>query len=648
VSDHKDSGINRITAAGLIITLGIVYGDIGTSPLYVLQAIINEASLSRDVILGSLSCIFWTLTLQTTVKYIILTLRADNKGEGGIFALYALLKRTKIGWLMVPAIIGGSALLADGIITPPISVSSAIEGLEQLNPGIRTVPIIVVILVLLFIFQRFGSKSIGGSFGPIMLIWFSMIGIIGAYNLFLDPSVLYALSPYYAYNLLFHHPHGFWLLGAVFLCTTGAEALYSDLGHCGRKNIRVSWVFVKTALVLNYFGQGSFLLTQTVTSLGTRNPFYAIMPPWFLISGIIIATAATIVASQALISGSYTLINEAMRLNFWPKVRVVYPTNAMGQLYIPSVNWMLCAGCLMVVMYFQKSENMESAYGLAIILTMLMTTMLLSFYLYMKHFPRWLIGIFLLIYLCVEGSFLVANLRKFEHGGWITLLIASILIFVMIVWFRARRIMNRYTDFVELKDYLQMLIALGNDKEIPKYSTHLVYLTSANNEEEIESRIIYSIFQKFPKRADIYWLVHVNVVEEPYRMEYKVKEIIHQRLIRVDFNLGFRVEPRVNMLFRKVVEDMVNNKEVDITSRYMSLHREKVIGDFRFVVIERFLSYENELPFYEKLTLDIYFLLKHRSLTDEKAFGLDTSSVTVEKVPYIISPVGEIPLKRVK
>ncbi len=481
VSDHKDSGINRITAAGLIITLGIVYGDIGTSPLYVLQAIINEASLSRDVILGSLSCIFWTLTLQTTVKYIILTLRADNKGEGGIFALYALLKRTKIGWLMVPAIIGGSALLADGIITPPISVSSAVEGLEQLNPGIRTVPIIIVILLLLFIFQRFGSKSIGGSFGPIMFIWFTMIGVIGAYNLSIDPSVLYALSPYYAYNLLFHHPHGFWLLGAVFLCTTGAEALYSDLGHCGRKNIRVGWIFVKTTLILNYFGQGSFLLTQTVTSLGNRNPFYAIMPPWFLISGIIIATAATIVASQALISGSYTLINEAMRLNFWPKVRVVYPTNAMGQLYIPSVNWLLCGGCLVVVMYFQKSENMESAYGLAIILTMLMTTLLLSFYLYMKHFPKWLIGIFLMVYLCVEGSFLVANLRKFEHGGWITLLIATILIFVMIIWFRARRIMNRYTDFVELKDYLQMLIALGNDKEIPKFSTHLVYLTSDNN-----------------------------------------------------------------------------------------------------------------------------------------------------------------------
>jgi KUP system potassium uptake protein len=578
----------------------------------------------------------------------VLTLQADNKGEGGIFALYALLRRTKIEWLMIPAVIGGSALLADGIITPPISVASALEGLKQFNPNITVVvPIVMVILVLLFIFQRFGTKSVGGSFGPIMFIWFTMIGILGATNLLKNPGVLKAISPYYAYNLLVNHPGGFWLLGAVFLCTTGAEALYSDLGHCGRKNIQVSWGFVKTTLILNYFGQGSWLLAQT-GSLGERNPFYSIMPQWFLISGIIIATAATIVASQALISGSYTLINEAMRLNFWPKVRVVYPTNAMGQIYIPSVNWLLCGGCLVVVYHFQTSDNMQAAYGLAIILTMLMTTLLLSFYLHIKHFPNWIIAIFLLVYGTVECSFLIANLEKFTHGGWLTLLIASCLIFVMLVWFRARRIMNRYTDFVELKDYVQMLIGLGNDKEIPKYATHLVYLTSANNEEEIESRIIYSIFQKFPKRADIYWLVHVNVVEEPYRMEYKVKEIINQRLIRVDFNLGFRVEPRVNMLFRKVVEDLVNNKEVDITSRYLSLHREKVIGDFRFVVLERFLSYENELPFYEKITLDIYFLLKHRSLSDEKAFGLDTSSVTVEKVPYIISPVSEIPLKRIK
>jgi KUP system potassium uptake protein len=644
---QKDSGINRITAAGLVITLGIVYGDIGTSPLYVLQAIVGEASPSPEVILGALSCIFWTLTIQTTFKYVFLTLRADNKGEGGIFALYALLRRTKRSWLIIPAIVGGSALLADGIITPPISVSSAIEGLKRINPDIHTVPIIVVILFLLFVFQRFGTKNVGGLFGPVMVVWFFMIGSIGITSLATTPEVLNAFSPYYAYILLFRHPQGFWLLGAVFLCTTGAEALYSDLGHCGRKNIRVTWVFVKTTLILNYFGQGAWLLRQASGTLTGESPFFAMMPSWFLISGIIISTAATVVASQALISGSYTLINEAIRLNFWPKVRVIFPTNARGQLYIPSVNWMLCLGCLGMVFYFRKSENMEAAYGLAIILTMLMTSILLSYYLYLRRYPRIVIGIILSVFLCVEISFLVANLRKFKHGGWLTLLIAACLIMVMFTWFRARRIMNRYTDFVKLKDYYQMLIDLGNDKEIPKYATNLIYLTSANNEAEVESRIIYSVFQKFPKRADLYWLIHVNVEEEPYTMEYTVKELIQNRLIRIDFNLGFRVDPRINLLFRKVVEDLVRNKEVNIISRYESLSKENVIGDFRFVVIERFLSHENDLPVSEELILDIYFLLKHRSLSDAKAFGLDTSSVTVEKAPYIIAPVSDIPLKRI-
>ncbi len=644
---QKDSSINRITAAGLIITLGIVYGDIGTSPLYVLQAIVGEASPTPEVILGALSCIFWTLTIQTTFKYVFLTLRADNKGEGGIFALYALLRRTKRKWLIIPAIVGGSALLADGVITPPISVASAIEGLKRINPDIHTVPIVVIILFLFFVFQRFGTKNVGGLFGPVMLVWFSMIGVLGIGSLIHTPSVLNAFNPYYAYVLLFRYPQGFWLLGAVFLCTTGAEALYSDLGHCGRQNIRVTWIFVKTTLILNYFGQGAWLLRQAPGTLSSESPFFTMMPSWFLISGIIISTAATIVASQALVSGSYTLINEAMRLNFWPKVRVKFPTNARGQLYIPSVNWLLCIGCIGMMLYFRKSENMEAAYGLAIILTMLMTSILLSYYLYLKRYPRVLIWFILSIFLCVEISFLVANLRKFPHGGWLTLLIAACLILVMFTWYSARRIMNRYTDFVKLKDYYQMLVDLGNDKEIPKFATNLIYLTSANNEEEVESRIIYSVFQKFPKRADLYWLVHVNVEEEPYTMEYTVKELIPNLLIRIDFNLGFRVDPRVNLLFRRVVEDLVRNKEVNIISRYESLSKENVIGDFRFVVIERFLSHENDLPVSEELILDIYFLLKHRSLSDAKAFGLDTSSVTVEKAPYIIAPVSDIPLKRV-
>ena len=655
--DHHHH-VHKVSAAALLVTLGIIFGDIGTSPLYVLKAIAGDAPINADTIKGGLSCIFWTLTLQTTLKYVILTLRADNKGEGGIFSLYALVRRAKIKWLMYPAIIGGSTLLADGIITPPISVASAVEGLRDINPGIHTVPIVIFILVALFTVQQFGTKFIGKFFGPVMLVWFLMLSILGAAQMMTNISIVGAVNPYYAYKLLFHHPGGFLVLGAVFLCTTGAEALYSDLGHCGRENIRISWIFVKTALLLNYFGQGAWLIAQEkgfnlVTKdaagkiVNTINPFFAIMPQWFVPAGIIIATMAAIVASQALISGSFTLINEAIRLNFWPKVKVKYPTELKGQLYIPSVNWLLLAGCIGIVLYFRESSGMEAAYGLAIVLTMLMTTTLLTYYMIIKRYNPIFTFLCLVTYLTIETSFLIANLSKFTHGGWITLMIASVLIIVMLVWYYARKIRNRYVEFVRLADHLPILEDLSRDLSVPKYATHLVYLTSADNHEEIESKIIYSIMQKQPKRADIYWFVHVDVVDEPYRMEYKVSEFIHDDVIRIDFRLGFRVAPKVNLMFRKVVEDLVKNKEVDITSRYKSLNKNNIIGDFRFIVIEKFLSYENELPFYEKLILDIYGLLKRLSLSEEKAFGLDTSSVTVETVPLIIAPPKALNLKRI-
>lgn len=643
--DHRYS--QKLSTAGLLVTLGIIFGDIGTSPLYVLSAIVGDKPIDIDSIKGGLSCIFWTLTLQTTLKYVILTLRADNKGEGGIFSLYALVRRAKIGWLLFPAIIGGSALLADGIITPPISVASAIEGLRALDPEISTVPIVIAILCGLFFIQQFGSKFIGKFFGPIMLIWFLMLATIGLSQIVTDVNIISSINPYYAYKLLFGHPGGFIVLGAVFLCTTGAEALYSDLGHCGRENIRISWIFVKIALLLNYFGQGAWLIAHNGQLLGHQNPFYAAMPEWFVPIGITVATMATIVASQALISGSFTLINEAMRLNFWPKVKVKYPSDLKGQLYIPSVNWLLLTGCIMVTLYFKEAINMEAAYGLAIVLTMLMTTTLLTYYMVIKRFNKILIFTILITYLIIESSFLIANLHKFTHGGWITLMIASILISIMLVWFYARKIRNRYVEFVKLVDYLPVLEDLSRDMQVPKYSTHLVYLTSADNRDEIESKVIYSIMQKQPKRADIYWFVHVDVVDEPYRMEYKVSEFIHDDVIRIDFRLGFRIAPRINLMFRKVVEDMVKNKEVDITSRYKSLNKNNVIGDFRFIVIEKFLSYENELPLIERIVLDIYFFMKHYSLSEAKAFGLDTSSVTIETVPLIISPPKELNLKRV-
>ena len=638
---------DKISAAGVLIAFGIIYGDIGTSPLYVMQAIIGKEVITEEIIYGALSCIVWTLTLQTTVKYVILILRADNRGEGGIFALYALVRK-HARWLTVPAIIGGSTLLADGIITPPISVSSAIEGLRILYPNIQTIPIVIGILTLIFMIQAFGTKIVGRAFGPIMITWFVMLGVLGLNQVLLHPEIFKAFNPIYGYDLITKHPGGFWMLGAVFLCTTGAEALYSDLGHCGRENIRISWVFVKICLILNYFGQGAWLLSQVGNLLDGRKPFYSIMPDWWLLPGVTIATFAAIIASQAVITGSFTLISEAIRLNFWPKVRLVYPSDQKGQLYVPSINWLLFLGCTGVVLYFKESSNMEAAYGLAITLTMIMTTILMSYYLYLKRVNLWIVVVFMLLYLFIEGLFLGANLLKFTHGGWFTILVGALVAGLMTVWLRAFYIKLRLTEYTKLESYLPALKELSRDISIPKYTTHLVFMTNASRVSEIETKVVYSIFQKRPKRADIYWFIHVDTTDDPYRMEYKVNTIDDdETVIKVNFKLGFRVEQRINLFFRKVVEDMVLNKEVDITSRYESLSRQNVTGDFRFVVLERFLSFENDLPFIEQMIMKAYFFVKDFTTPEDKWFGLDSSSVKIEKVPLIIRPVENVKLRRV-
>lgn len=645
---QKHASLNKLSLAGLIVTLGIIYGDIGTSPLYVMKAIIGANTAINDiVILGGVSLIFWTLTLQTTIKYVIITLRADNKGEGGIFSLYALVRGSKNPWLVFPAMLGGATLLADSIITPPISVSSAIEGLTKIHPELPLIPIVLVIILSLFIIQRFGTNFVGKFFGPMMFVWFSMLAILGVSQMRYAPEIFKALNPYYGWQLLVNYPNGFWVLGAVFLCTTGAEALYSDLGHCGKQNIRVSWIFVKVTLVLNYMGQGAWLLKHNGELLNDRNPFFELMAPWFLPIGIAISTLAAIIASQALISGSFTLINEAIRLNFWPKVKVIYPTELRGQLYIPSVNWLLMLGCAGIVLFFQESAKMEAAYGLAIILTMLMTTLLLTYYLHEKKVNPVLIGVLLLTFLIIEFSFLAANLSKFSHGGWVTLLVASSLFIIMLVLYYSRKIRNRLVEFVYIKDYLPLIKGLSEDKAVPKYATHLVYLTSANNLDEIEEKVFYSIFYKKPKRADVYWFVHVDVLDEPYTLEYKVTELLHDKLIRIDMRIGFRIDPRVNLMFRQIVTELVNNKEVNIISRYPSLMKRNLVGDFRFVVMEKFLSYDNELPWLQKIIMDFYFLIKKISLPEERAFGLDTSSVTVEKIPLVVKPIEGLKLMRI-
>ena len=637
------------SGAGLLIALGIIYGDIGTSPLYVMKAIV-PALIEPRLVLGGISCVIWTLTLQTTIKYVLITLNADNNGEGGIFSLYALVRR-RGAWLSAVVIIGGSALLADGVITPPISVASAIEGLKQVYPGLTQnliVYIVIGIIAGLFLLQSFGTQIVGKAFGPIMFLWFTMLGVLGASWIVQDPTILKAVNPYYAYDLLVNYPGGFWLLGAVFLCTTGAEALYSDLGHCGKSNIRISWTFVKTTLLINYLGQGAWLLSHQGQQLGNRNPFYELMPPWFLLIGIGIATVAAIIASQALITGSFTLVAEAIRLNMWPKVKLNYPTDVKGQLFVPSMNRLLLIGCIGVVLFFRESSNMEAAYGLAITLTMLMTTVLLTVWLRVKQVAKPLIILLTLVYGLIEGSFLVANLMKFPHGGWVSLAIGATLMGVMYVWLKAYYIKRRLTDFVKLEPYMEDLKRLSDDESIPKYSTHLVFLTGAERNSDIEQKIIYSIFQKRPKRADIYWFIHVETTDEPYTMEYKVTEVAPEDVFRITFRLGFRVQQRINLYFRKVVEDLVRNKEVDITSRYESLSQRHITGDFRFVVMEKFLSVENDFPVQEKLVMQAYFYIKQFIASENQYFGLDTSSVEVEKVPLIITPPREVALIRIR
>ncbi len=661
---------NKVSLAGLVVALGIIYGDIGTSPLYVLNEIINGRRINELLILGSLSCIFWTLTLQTTIKYVILTLKADNRGEGGIFSLYALVRRQK-KWFVVPAMIGGAALLADGMITPPISVTSAIEGLEIIPrfehiTQSSIVAIVLGILVLLFFLQQFGTTSIGKLFGPLMLIWFIMLAVLGLLHLSDDWSIFRAFSPHYAIELLARYPHGFWLLGAVFLCTTGAEALYSDLGHVGRDNIRITWVFVKVCLILNYFGQGAWLLTQKgkiyaqkdtladpafialhPNAIQLKSVFFSIMPESFLYVGIAIATAAAIIASQALISGSFTLVSEALRLNLWPKMKLNYPTEEKGQLFIPGINTLLFIGCSGITLYFQSASRMGAAYGLAITMCMISTSILFANYLVSRRTWKGWIYLYLTVYLTIEVAFLIANLEKFPHGGFVTLIVGGALFVVMYVWFRSRKIKNRYVEFVRMEHYIPMIQELSNDKTVPKYATHLVYMTSANNPKEIEHKIIYSILNRKPKRADIYWFVHVDVLDDPYTCEFIVDHIIPNDIIRVEFRLGFRVEQKLSLMFRKVVEDLVKNKEVNVTSRYESLERNNVVGDFQFIVMEKFLSNDNELPFVEKLVMRLHFWIKELSLSEERGFGLDPSVVAVEKFPLIVSSVSSVPLKRV-
>ncbi|GAC1372841.1 MAG: KUP/HAK/KT family potassium transporter [Hymenobacter sp.] len=637
---------SRATAAGALVALGIVYGDIGTSPLYTVRGVFEDRPVTEDVVLGTVSAIIWTLTLLTTIKYVLIAMKADNRGEGGILSLYALLQRLEVKYLYLPAIIGAAALLADGLITPPISVASAIEGLRLVWPRLDTVPIVLAILVGLFAIQQFGTNVIGKLFGPVMLLFFGMLAVLGAQSLTHELSIVRAFNPYYALHMLRTVPGGFWLLGSIFLCSTGAEALYADMGHVGRSNIYASWTFVKGCLVINYLGQGAWLLQHLGAPLGNHNPFFELIPRWGLLPAIGLCTLATIIASQALISGSYTLIIEAMRLNFWPKVKVMYPTDLRGQAYVPSLNWLLCFGCVGIVWIFRESSRMEAAYGLAITFTMLMTTVLLAYYLRLRRVsPGW-IALLLATYFTVEGSFLVANLRKFPDGGYVSVLLGLVLLLVMVSWIQGRRLREELVKYVPLADWLPLLQKLSADKSVPKFATHLVYLTDSNDPGQVENGILTSIFRKSPKRADVYYLIHVVTTDEPYTKTYHATSILHDDLMRIEFRLGFRVDHAINYFFRQVINDLEQTKEIDVASRYESLRGEAVVGDFQFVILNRTLPYAQSLSGWQRLMARISGALRWLGASQQESFGLDNSSLTLENIPLLIPERPELRLTR--
>lgn len=651
MAESANKHTTPLSAAGVLIAFGIIYGDIGTSPIYTFRFIVGTHEITEDLILGGLSCVFWTLTLITTFKYVYLALSADNKGEGGIFALYALVRRYKAKWVIYPAVIGCATLISDGFITPAISVTSAIEGLRALDPDISTntiLTIVIAILVALFVFQQFGSGVVGRVFGPVMIVWFSFIGIIGFTHLILKPEILKAINPVYAFDLLVRYPKGFWILGAVFLCTTGAEAMYSDLGHVGKRNIRAGWGFVKVSLLLSYFGQGAWLLENQGQKLGNKLPFFEIMPQYeaFLIGGIILATMATIIASQALISGTFTLVNEAMKLKLWPSTRVRYPSQLKGQIYIPAINWILMMGCILVVFIFQESAKMEGAYGLAITFDMLMTTSLLVYYFSVSRkstFRAILLGILLF---SIEGAFLVSNLSKFSNGGWFSFSMAGFFFMMMYVLLRARGLRERHTEFVDLKHYVGMIQDLQADVTVPKEATNLVYLAMADSKRYIDSNIVYSLFKKRPKRADVYWFIHVETVDSPFTSKYVVDTIIPKKCFFVRIKLGFKTDHRVNLLFNKIIHEMADSGEIDLTSPYPALHKYSMMADFKFIILHSWASSDSVISNFDRLIIQGYRVLKSYSLSTEELYGIEAANLEVEKVPIQVGPQAKVKIKR--
>ena len=637
-----------------LVTIGIVYGDIGTSPMYVMKSILEGnggiANVDTDFIIGSLSLVIWTITLLTTIKYVLIAMKADNHGEGGIFSLYALVKNCG-KWLILPAMLGGAALLADGVLTPAVTVTTAVEGLRSI-PALdrfmgmgqgKVVFITLLIIAILFFVQHSGTKSIGKAFGPVMLIWFSFLGLCGIWKITALPAVLRAFNPVYAVKVLLspNNRSGFMILGSVFLATTGAEALYSDMGHVGRENVYFSWPFVKICLILNYLGQGAWILQNQGNAALYRifdlNPFYMMLPEFMRPVAIILGALAAIIASQALITGSYTLVSEAILLDLLPHLEIRYPSDTKGQLYISKVNTILWVCCSLVVLYFRSGARMEAAYGLAITVTMLMTTLLISIYLRRIRKLGILSWVVLVVFGMIEAVFFISSLGKFTHGGYVTVILTLLLLAIMFVWYRGTQIEKAYGTRLKIRDHLEELSRLHEDTSVPLTTSNLVYITNDQSVDELDRDILYSILDKDPKRAEAYWFVSVNVLSDPNTMNYDVETYGTDFIFRVRLNLGFKCKQRINEYLRRIVGDLQKTNELPPQDKKYSIYGASTVGTFKFCMIHKSAPVKSDLSALDEMVLLTKYTVRRAAGSMAQWYGLDNSVLINENVPLFIS-----------
>ncbi|WP_420868069.1 KUP/HAK/KT family potassium transporter [Bifidobacterium simiarum] len=657
---------DRVTLAMAIVALGVVYGDIGTSPLYMAQSFVSGQGgiqyADRQSVLGLLSLLFWSVTLITTVKYVLIAMRIDNKGEGGIFALYSMVRRYG-KWLAYPAMIGGAAFLADSVLTPAVSISSAVEGLQtipQLEPIFDandnlTLMITVCIIVVLFAIQSRGTESIGKVFGIVVMIWFSFLAVVGVANLGTDWTVFAALNPWYGIDFLLFDPGnkaGLAVMGTVFLATTGAEALYSDMGHVGRGNIYATWPFIKIALILNYFGQGAWILrnqhNESLYGIKSLNPFFQMMTPSLRSVAVVLSVAAGVIASQALITGAFTMVSEATGLNWMPHLQVRYPARTRGQLYIPAVNIVLCAATLSVLAMFKDSEHITAAYGLALTITMITTTILLAAYIWCAWKRRVFAIVFAILFLAIQTLFFIASMSKFLHGGWFTMLLTLAILGIMVTWDQGTKVERSQRRHMWPKEFLPALDALHRDFKIPYYADNLVYLTSDPELRRLDTDIFYSIFANHPKRARAWWAVSVQVTDDPFTREYSVENFGTSFLFRVRIRLGFKVSQNVATYLHQIMHDLINDGTLPRqTVIYPKVDEDPEIGTIQYVLVHKALMPESKITSRGATSLRVKYAIRHLAGNPVKWFGLSAYNPVVEVQPLFVSTNKVPALKRV-